>query len=60
MNGREIFNGIEIPPWPAHSPNINPIESVQARVKRHLGAMQLQFENLEQAATEILRSSLKI
>ena len=33
-------NGIEILPWPAHSPDLKPIENVYADVERQLGAMQ--------------------
>ena len=39
--------------WFAHSSDLNPIENMWAYVKRHLGAPQPQFQDLEQTVTEI-------
>ncbi len=53
LNDRKIGYGLEILPWPARSPYLNPIENVWAYVKRQLGAMLLHFEDLEQNVTDI-------
>lgn len=46
-------NGVSILEWPAHSPELNPIENVWAYIKRQLQCMKVRFEDLERTIYEI-------